>query len=178
MNRLALFDCDGTLVDSQYSIVASMHQAFAEQALQPPDATAVRAIVGLRLDEAIRRLAPALPAERIGALCESYRQAFVAIHQDPDLKDALYDGVPEMLAQFEQLGWVLGIATGKSRSGLRDVLDRFGLGDRFVTLKTADDGPGKPDPSIVRDAMAEAGSGAQTSVVIGDTSFDMLMARN
>lgn len=178
MNRLALFDCDGTLVDSQYSIVASMQRAFTEHSLVPPQAEAVRAIIGLHLDEAISQLAPAQSADGIAGLCDSYRHAFVALHHDPDFTDALYEGVPDMLARFEQLGWVLGVATGKSRSGLQRVLERFDLKGRFVTLKTADDGPGKPDPFIVREAMAEAGAVAGSCVVIGDTSFDMLMARN
>lgn len=178
MNRLALFDCDGTLVDSQYSIVASMQRAFAEAGLPLPEAAAVRAIVGLRLDEAISRLLPSRSADAIAGLCDSYRRAYVAVHKDPDQQDALYEGVPDMLAQFEEQGWVLGVATGKSRSGLLGALKRFNLRSRFVTLKTADDGPGKPDPFIVREAVAEAGAAAETCVVIGDTSFDMLMARN
>ena len=84
MNRLALFDCDGTLVDSQYSIVASMQRAFSEAGLPLPEAAAVRAIVGLRLDEAIRRLLPSRSADAIAGLCDSYRRAYVAVHKDPD----------------------------------------------------------------------------------------------
>jgi phosphoglycolate phosphatase len=176
MNRLALFDCDGTLVDSQFSIVAAMQLAFERNGLEAPSPESVRSIVGLQLGEAIGRLLgePESPAVRY--LVTSYREAFADVHRDPALQDALFEGIPATLDRLEEAGWLLGIATGKGRRGLDRVLARFGLEKRFVTLKTADDGPGKPDPAIVRAALAEAGADASRCVVIGDTSYDMLMA--
>lgn len=176
MNRLALFDCDGTLVDSQFSIVASMQLAFRENGLSPPSAESVRNIVGLHLDDAIGSLLGDPHAPAISCLVDSYRAAYNVVHRDPAMQDALFDGIPDALDRLEAAGWLLGIATGKGRRGLDRVLARFGLDGRFVTLKTADDGPGKPDPAIVRDALAEAGAAAASCVVIGDTSYDMLMA--
>ncbi len=176
MNRLALFDCDGTLVDSQFSIVASMQLAFERNGLVPPPPESVRNIVGLHLGEAIGRLLGEPEAPAIRYLVESYREAFAEIHRDPAMQDALFDGIPAALDRLESAGWLLGIATGKGKQGLLRVLERFGLSGRFVTLKTADDGPGKPNPAIVRDALAEAGADAGSCVVIGDTSYDMLMA--
>ncbi|MEQ9328590.1 MAG: HAD-IA family hydrolase [Rhodospirillales bacterium] len=176
MNRLALFDCDGTLVDSQFSIVASMQLAFERNGLAPPSPESVRKIVGLHLGEAIGRLIGEPDAPAIRYLVESYREAFSDMHRDPALQEALFEGIPSALDRFESAGWLLGIATGKGRRGLDRVLGRSGLDGRFVTLKTADDGPGKPDPAIVRAALAEAGADAGSCVVIGDTSYDMVMA--
>ena len=177
MNRLALFDCDGTLVDSQYSIIASMQSAFGICGFPPPDPAAVRSIVGLQLAEAVVRLLPeGTPEGTVTEVVNGYRIAFRDIHGNPQYSDALYEGIPEVLSSLDEKGWLLGVATGKGRAGLDRVLNHFGLRDMFVTLKTADDGPGKPNPRIVFDAIAEAGSSPDACVVIGDTSYDMLMA--
>jgi phosphoglycolate phosphatase len=176
--RLALFDCDGTLVDSQHSIVAAMTAAFEAFGLEPPDAMQTRRVIGLSLDEAIARL---MPEEGCGyaphQLAEVYKETFRAnriggVHDDP-----LFPGVVEALNALEGADVLLGIVTGKSRRGLDAVLERYRLRDRFVTLQTADTGPGKPDPSMVLRALNETGAERRDTVIVGDTAFDVLMAR-
>ncbi|NVD29177.1 HAD-IA family hydrolase [Parasphingorhabdus flavimaris] len=177
-NKLALFDCDGTMVDSQANICASMDQAFTKHGLVPPDHHLVRRIVGLSLTEAVAQLHPEGDHEIVAAVTQSYKDGFVELRQAGGLHEPLYDGLLEILETLEASGWVLGVATGKSDRGLRHVLETHGLSDRFVTLQTADRHPSKPHPAMVELAILEAGAAPETTAMIGDTSFDMEMAVN
>lgn len=172
-----VFDCDGTLVDSQRGIILSVRAALEQEGLPLPSDEFIRRGVGLRLDAGLARLAPDADAETLARIVETYRNAFFEIRQSPDHQEPLYDGAADSIASLAQAGCLLGIATGKSRRGLLATLERHGLMDAFVVLKTADDGPGKPDPTILRDAILEAGAASETTVMIGDTSFDIAMAR-
>ena len=174
--RLAIFDCDGTLVDSQADICASMDEAFALAGLTPPDRTATRRVVGLSLTEAMRRLHPGGEDEAHARLASHYRDAFRARREAGALAEPLYEGIAALVEDLVARGWLLGVATGKSDRGLGHCLRCHGIEGRFVTLQTADRHPSKPDPSMVIAAMAEAGAAPETTVVIGDTSFDMMMA--
>lgn len=176
MNRLALFDCDGTLVDSQASICRAMDACFTEHGLAPPDRAATRRIVGLSLPEAMRMLAPDGEAALHEALTDSYKRAFFEHRQQGLVEEPLFDGIGAALDQLEAAGWLLGVATGKSDRGLRHCLERHGLHARFVTLQTADRHPSKPHPAMLHAAIAEAAAAPETTVMIGDTSFDMMMA--
>ena len=177
--RLIVFDYDGTLVDSQGSIVGAMAAAFEENALAPPDAAAVRRVVGLRLEEAIFRLLPDSAGwDDAAPLAAAYRRAFHRMRVEPRYREPLFPGVADTLALLDCAEVCLGIATGKNRRGLLAGLERHGLGGHFVTLQTADDGPGKPAPEILRRAMAEVGAAAEDTVMVGDTTFDMEMAAN
>lgn len=176
-NRLVVFDCDGTLVDSQRGIIASVEAAFLPEGLCVPDDEMIRTGVGLPLEVAIARLAPDADDAQIARLVARYREAFFTLRQKPDFVEPLYPGTVEVITALEEAGFLLAVATGKSRRGLRATLERHGILDRFVVLKTADDGPGKPDPSILKDAMAEAGALPGTTAMVGDTSYDILMAR-
>lgn len=176
--RLALFDCDGTLVDSQHAIVDSMTEAWLAHGLGQPDAHAVRRVVGLSLVEAVAVLLPDVDAERHVTIAESYKDAFAARRQRGVLEEPLFSGIAETLDALDAAGVLLGVATGKSRRGLLSVLERHGLTHRFVTLQTADIGPGKPDPAMVRRALAETGVAPAATVMIGDTTYDIQMARN
>lgn len=179
MNKLALFDCDGTLVDSQANICVAMEHAFALHGLEAPERPAIRRIVGLNLVDAMRALLPHADDAQHRALTEDYRQSFQRLRATGALADEpLFDGMIETLDALEADGWVLGVATGKSDRGLAHVLDLHGIKHRFVTLQTADRHPSKPDPSMIETAMAEAGAAAHTTVMIGDTSYDMQMGRN
>ena len=178
MTHLAIFDCDGTLVDSQATICDAMEHCFAGAGLPAPDRAAVRRIVGLSLPQAMRALLPDADHAHHRALAEAYKASFHQLRCDGRVEERLYEGVAEMLATMAEDGWLLGVATGKSDRGLRLVLDHHGLAHRLVTLQTADRHPSKPHPSMVERAMAEAGAAARDTVMIGDTSFDIAMARN
>ncbi len=174
--RLAVFDCDGTLVDSQANICIAMEQSFAAHALPAPDRAAIRRIVGLSLTEAMAALLPDAAPEQHRDMAEDYRRAFQHLRGNGGLLDEpLFDGVAEALDAFEAAGWLLGVATGKSDRGLSLILAHHGLTRRFVTLQTADRHPSKPHPAMLHAALAEAGAGLEASVMIGDTSFDMAM---
>ncbi len=176
--RLVLFDLDGTLVDSQEQIVAAMAAAFDAHDLPPPDRPAVRAAIGLSLPEVIARLAPNQPTAGRAALVDAYRQAFLEQSQGTGDREPLFPGTSEILARLEAAGYLMGIATGKSTRGALAVLDVHGLAERFVTVQTADVGPGKPHPDMLYRAMAAAGAPADGTVFVGDTTFDMQTAVN
>lgn len=177
--RLILFDYDGTLVDSQRAILHAMTAGFAAADLPPPEAAAVRRVVGLSLEIAVARLCPD-PGDgaTVSRVADAYRAAFLALRSRPDYDEPLFPGVRNTLAALDRPEVCLGIATGKARRGLLASLERHGLGHHFVTLQTGDDGPGKPHPAMLERAMAEAGVGPGHTVLIGDTSFDMEMAVN
>ena len=177
MNRLALFDCDGTLVDSQHNICAAMEECFGAAGLVPPTRERTRAVVGLSLVEAMRAILPEAEPDFHVALADDYKKVFQAMRLRGLAEEPLYDGVAELIEQLDADGWLLGVATGKSDRGLALCLAHHGLTARFVTLQTADRHPSKPHPSMVLQAMTDAGAQAETTVVIGDTSYDMAMAR-
>jgi phosphoglycolate phosphatase len=177
--RLIVFDYDGTLVDSQRSIAATMAQAFAAHGLSLPAPAAVRRVVGLKLEPAIARLLPeGDDADLVARVAASYRQVFFAQRQRDDFDEPLFPGVREGLRGLDQPPASLGIATGKSRRGLLAGLERHGLRRHFVTVQTADDGPGKPHPELLLRAMADVGAQPAETVLIGDTTYDMEMAAN
>lgn len=177
-NRLALFDCDGTLVDSQANICLSMEEAFVLGGLTAPTRPAIRRIIGLSVVEAIAALSPELDDSRHRALAEDYKSAFFRLRASGAMnEEPLFDGMIAALDSLAEAGWLFGVATGKSDRGLARILAHHGIADRFVTLQTADRHPSKPHPSMIELAMAEAGASPETTVMIGDTSYDMLMAR-
>ena len=176
--RLILFDCDGTLVDSQHSIVAAMRRAFAMNGLPEPEAQAVRGTIGLSLNYAMGALWPAANFSLRASLVEDYRRASVEQRTLGEPESPLYDGAVEAIAGLHGAGYLLGIATGKSRRGLDVMLESFDLADYFITLQTSDRAPSKPHPGMVEQAMAETRVTPEETVVVGDTSFDMEMAIN
>ena len=174
--RLALFDCDGTLVDGQAAVVAAMEAAFAEHGLPLPDRHQVRRIVGLSLPQAIRILLPGADDDLNHELDASYRRIFRATREAGQLVEPLYDGIAALVVQLAGQGWVLGVATGKSQRGLEHCLATHSLTAHFATLQTADHHPSKPHPAMVEAALAETGAPREACVMIGDTQFDMAMA--
>ena len=178
MNRLAIFDCDGTLVDSGATIHRALSAAFEQNGLELPPPEVSRKVIGLSLTEAMAALLPEAPAERHVAIAEDYKRAFWTLRAAGEVEEPLFDGVLELLDLLEQDGWLLAVATGKSDRGLRHCLEQHGIHARFVSLQTADRHPSKPHPSMVSQAIADAGAAPETSVVVGDTSFDMAMAVN
>lgn len=176
MPRLAVFDCDGTLVDGQAAVCNAMRNAFAEVGLPAPQDNAVRRIVGLSLPVAIRQLAPDAGGETQAHLVEAYRLAFFQARSSGQLSEPLFDGIRELLVGLHGSGWVLGVATGKSDRGLKNCLAVHGLSDLFRTLQTADRHPSKPHPSMLEQAMADAFAAPADTVMIGDTAYDIEMA--
>ncbi len=178
--RLVIFDIDGTLVDSQRAIVAAMSATFQAVGLPGPQRSEILSIVGLSLDHAIARLAPDQAAATQARLVDGYKDAYHAHRMANGAAEdsPLYPGARALIAQLAQRpDLVLGIATGKSQRGLTALLDAHDLGRLFVTRQTADFHPSKPNPSMLNTAMAEAGVGPAETVMIGDTSYDMDMAR-
>jgi phosphoglycolate phosphatase len=177
--RLVIFDCDGTLIDSQNSIVASMTAAYAALGLEPPGRADVLSVVGLSLPEAFAVLAGTHPLAVQAELAQHYRTAFPGTRETMLKADPLYPGTRETVAMLAARDNVLlGVATGKSRRGVARLFDREGWHSHFVTIQTADDHPSKPHPSMILQAMAETGVAPEHTVMIGDTSFDMEMARS
>ncbi len=178
MNRLAVFDCDGTLVDSGTNIHSALAEAFEEQGFDVPPQHISRKVIGLSLVEAMAALLPEVEQAQHLELAESYKRAFQRARFEGRVEEPLFEGVPELLDRLEADGWLLAVATGKSDRGLNLCLDCHGYSKRFVSLQTADRHPSKPHPSMVEQAMADAGAAPETTIVIGDTAFDMGMAVN
>ena len=176
--KLAVFDCDGTLVDGQAPICEAMEAAFAAFALPSPPRGAIRRAVGLSLPQAMRQLLPQSPLEQHQAMAEAYREAFRTARTEGRIVQPLFAGIAEMLRALHADGWTLGVATGMSDRGLAYCLEANGIADLFVTLQTADRHPSKPDPAMLEEALFEAGAIAAEAVMIGDTVYDMDMARN
>lgn len=176
--KLVIFDCDGTLVDSQHMIVAAMSDAFVSEGLAAPAREHVVSVVGLSLDYAVARLVPdGRDLALVDRLSEAYKEAFRARRLGPDHAEPLYDGVREALERLAlREDVVLGIATGKSRRGLDAVLEREGIARHFHTIQTADLHPSKPHPSMIFAAMSETDAAPADTVMIGDTTFDIEMA--
>ena len=177
MTRLAVFDCDGTLVDSQANIVRAMRDSFAAVGLAAPADHAIRHVVGLSLTETMATLLPAADAGLHAALADHYREAYHRMRAAGTLAvEPLYPGIRDLLAALDDAGWLLGVATGKSDRGLALILAHHDLVHHFVTLQTADRHPSKPHPAMLELAMAQAGAVPADTVMIGDTSYDMAMA--
>jgi phosphoglycolate phosphatase len=179
--KLIVFDCDGTLVDSQHMICAAMRQAYEANNLSVPAREQLLGIVGLSLPDAFRRLAATTNGDAkhpVEALVTCYKNAFAELRSSVDHLEPLYPGARETLDTLAaRPDTLLGIATGKSQRGVRAVLGRHGLAERFVTIQTSDDAPSKPHPGMVLAAMRETGAAPEDTVVVGDTVFDLEMAR-
>lgn len=174
--RLVVFDVDGTLIDSQAHILASMAAAFAGAGLPMPARAQALGVVGLSLPLALGRLAPGAAPDVLDAMVAAYKAAFHAQRQATT--SPLYPGA---LAALDRLGrrpeTLLGIATGKSRRGLDHVLAMHDLRRHFVTAQVADDHPSKPHPAMLQSALRDTGAAAADAVMVGDTVYDIEMAR-
>jgi phosphoglycolate phosphatase len=178
MNRLAIFDCDGTLVDSGATIHSALSATFRQRGLDVPSADRSRRVIGLSLVEAMAALLPDAGEPEHRDLAEAYKRNFMELRATGRVEEPLFDGVIELLDRLEEDGWLLAVATGKSDRGLKHCLDVHGIHSRFVSLQTADRHPSKPHPSMVEQAITDAGASPRTTIVVGDTSFDMAMARS
>jgi phosphoglycolate phosphatase len=171
---IAIFDWDGTLCDSIEHIVSAMRDAAVEVALEPPTAAEVRNIVGLGLPQALARLFPALDNGQRVALASAYSRHFSSPERGPA---RLFDGAMDTLQALRSRGIELAVATGKSRRGLNRVLAELGLADYFEATRCADETRSKPHPLMVHEIMGDRGKSVDEVVVIGDSEYDMAMAR-
>jgi phosphoglycolate phosphatase len=177
MTQLIVFDCDGTLVDSQAVIVACAQDAFAAVGLLAPSPERIRHIVGLSLEPAMRVLLGRDDPKMGRRIAEAYRDAFFARRAKPDHDEPLFPGVVETLGALRERGAVLGVATGKTMRGLVQILEKHDLADYFVTLQTSDLHPSKPHPAMMEAAMRETGFTPDVTWIVGDTTYDIEMGR-
>ncbi len=178
-NKLVIFDCDGTLVDGQHLIIDAMDLCFEREGLTPPTRAASRSIIGLSLNEAIAELIPGHNEAFYSYMAENYKNAFLDLRaQNGNPVEPLYEGTLEALKELDANGYLLAVATGKSMRGLERVLASHEISDLFVSLQTADTHPSKPHPSMIHTAISDAGSTPEQAIMIGDTSYDMLMAKS
>ncbi len=174
---LVLFDCDGTLVDSQHMIVAAMTDAYASHNLVAPDRARMLSIVGLSLHEAFTVLGAGDPDFPVAVMVEAYRDAFVIL-RDREPPEPMYPFARDVLNDLRgREDVLLGMVTGKAQRGVARVLAANAMEGWFSTVQTADDAPSKPHPAMVLQAMAEMGVEPHRTVVIGDTSYDIEMAK-
>lgn len=176
--RLIVFDMDGTLIDTQALISEHMGAAFASLDLVPPTAAQVRQIIGLSLPIAVGQLAGTDDIDVIEGIVGQYRSFYNAsLEHDVD-REPLYPGAREALDRLkEKKGTVLGIATGKGLTGVARILGNHGIEGHFVTLQTPDHNPSKPHPGMLLSAMADTGAEPHQTVMVGDTVYDMELAR-
>lgn len=179
MSFLAIFDVDGTMVDSQNHILAAMDHAHDVLGMDRLPRARVLEIVGLSLPEAFRFLHPTVSEATLEALVEGYKGTFRTLREGGTAPvspffPGVHDGLKRLGARDDLF---LGTATGKSRRGLDALMETSGLRPHFVTLQCADGHPSKPHPSMVLTAMAETGTEASRAVMIGDTEFDIAMGR-
>jgi phosphoglycolate phosphatase len=172
--ELIVFDWDGTLMDSAAMIVDSVQAAARDLGLEPPSNERARHIIGLGLDAALRYVLPDLPESHYGDLVERYRHHYMS--RDHQL--TLFAGADELVRDLAESGFRLGVATGKSRRGLDRALEHTGLGEFFHATRCADECHSKPHPQMLEELMDEFAVAPTQTLMIGDTTHDLLMARN
>jgi phosphoglycolate phosphatase len=177
-DKLVVWDVDGTLVDSRRTIFEGVSQAYRSVGLEPPTYDRTRQIVGLGLRDAMAVLSPELSDDMVDRIAEGYRQTFLAWHSTPGFAEPLYDGAAETLHRLRADGWKIAMATGKSRRGVTRALSVHpGWAELFDSTHCADDGPGKPHPAMVLEAMKALGVEPERTIMVGDTAHDMRMAK-
>lgn len=173
---LVIFDCDGTLVDSQGLIISAMRHAFRALELPIPTDRSIRQAVGLSLYDSMEALLPNGSARDHAELVSKFQNSFSGLRAERKFDEPLYPGVEKVLDSLESRNMLLGIATGKSMRGLKYTLNHHGIFERFVTLQTADNNPGKPHPKMIENALADAAVKYENAIMVGDTTFDIEMA--
>jgi len=175
---LAAFDLDGTLLDSAGSIVERVIACWEACGFPPPDPVLARRIIGLPWKESVLALLPNAGPEEFTKIRAFYDDVREGRRTAPPLSETLFDGARGTLEYLRGQGFTLAIVTSRNGDRLTELLRDHGIDEFFFACKTADLGPAKPDPFLLRAAMAETGATAETTVMIGDTTFDIEMAVN
>lgn len=173
--ELLVFDWDGTLMDSIAAIVGCMTEAAHDLDLGAVEESLIRRFVGLGLAEALPALGLGDDPVLAQRLVERYRHHWFTTYRE---RPVLFAGVPELIEDLSEGGYRLAIATGKGRKGLDRDLETTGLLGRFEFTRTIDEAPGKPHPQMLLDVVEGMGAGAEATLMIGDTPYDLRMARN
>ncbi|WP_297327856.1 HAD-IA family hydrolase [uncultured Bartonella sp.] len=175
--RLALFDCDGTLVDSAFAIQRAMIMVFQQFSYSEPSLDETKSVIGLSLDLAIAHLLKRPVDDEIWAMVAAYKENYRKIRSDVFSAEPLFPGVLDMLSTLEKDDTtLLGVVTGKSRMGIDRICEAYKL-HCFITIKTADDCPSKPNPAMVIESCKQTGVFPESTYVIGDSIYDMQMAK-
>ncbi len=172
--RFVVFDWDGTLADSTAIIASALQEACRDIGEPVPGDLAARYVIGLGLADAVRHVAPGLPRERYPDLVARYRHHYFA--RDPAIP--LFAGARDMLEELDTTGFLLGVATGKSRAGLDHALAQHDVGRYFTATRCADEGFSKPHPDMLLRLMERVGATPGETLMIGDTTHDLELARN
>ncbi len=172
---MIIFDWDGTLMDSSDTIVRCFVASANEMALPEPDPDQVKRYIGLSLEESFYRLYPGSNPDMISQLIDGYRENWLSLDSS---EMSFFDGVGSGLKQLEGAGYLLAIATGKSRRGLDRVLIESGINDLFVTSRCADESRSKPHPQMLLDILDYTGMNTDQCIMVGDTTFDLEMAKS
>ncbi|MEN3791573.1 HAD-IA family hydrolase [Fulvimarina sp. MAC3] len=176
--KAVLFDCDGTIADSAGLICDTMERCFVAHGLEPPARDATRSIIGLSLETAIVALRPSLTHFEAERLADAYRNEYRLERTRPHFSDHLFEGMANLVLDLAARESVfVGMVTGKSRRGVAALTASHGLTEAFSVVRTADDCPSKPHPAMVLEACTELGVDPANAVVVGDTTYDMEMAR-
>jgi phosphoglycolate phosphatase len=171
---LIVFDWDGTLMDSTAAIARAIQSACRDLGLSAPDDLRARHVIGLGLFEALQYAVPDLPAHDYLKIAERYRHHYFATVGEL----TLFPGVADLLAWLRREGRLLAVATGKSRIGLDRALEQSGLGPLFHATRCADECFSKPHPAMLEELMAELDATPERTLMIGDTTHDLRMAKN
>jgi len=176
--RLIIFDCDGTLVDSQKSIMNAIVTAWESFGLNPPKLSSVLQVIGLTIQDSVRVLEPDLNENDYGKLEKEFYSAFVNLNEQAKIEEELFPNVVETLNVLNDDKSYLAVLTGKGKLGLQNTFKNKNIGEYFIATKTSDCGPGKPNPQTMNELIAELGVEKESVVMIGDTTHDILTAKN
>lgn len=176
--RLIIFDCDGTLVDSQKSIMNAIVTAWESFGLNPPKLSSVLQAIGLTIQDSVRVLEPDLNENDYGKLEKEFYSAFVNLNEQAKIEEELFPNVVETLNVLNDDKSYLAVLTGKGKLGLQNTFKNKNIGEYFIATKTSDCGPGKPNPQTMNELIAELGVEKESVVMIGDTTHDILTAKN
>jgi len=171
---LIVFDWDGTVMDSTAIIASSIQSACRDLGLPVPSDEAARHVIGMGLAQALQHAVPDAPPHLHEPLADRYRHHFLA--QDQTIP--LFEGAAETIAELKEAGYLLAVATGKSRKGLDRVMDCSGLREFFIASRTADETFSKPHPAMLHELMDELAIDAERVLMVGDTTHDLQMAIN